>query len=81
MFPRPFVFERHELVHIHGFAIQQPFVIGVDALGKVVLFRTFSCGVAAGHNFFFLVLAHTEDTVDTEILFDLFFSVSFVPSV
>jgi hypothetical protein len=53
MFPSPFVFERHELVHIHGFAIQQPFVIGVDALGQIVFGWTFSCGVAAGHNFSF----------------------------
>jgi hypothetical protein len=33
MFPGPFVFERHKLVHIHGTAIQQPFVRRIDAFG------------------------------------------------
>ena len=50
MFPRPFIFERHELVHVHGAAIQQPLVFGVDALGRDrEPVGTFSGGIAAGH--------------------------------
>ena len=50
MFPRPFVFQRHELVHIDGAAVEQPLVFGVDALGDVVGGGTFVGGVAAGHD-------------------------------
>ena len=50
MFPGPLVFERHELVHIHRAAVQQPFVFGVDAFGEIVIGRAFVGGIAAGHN-------------------------------
>jgi hypothetical protein len=50
MFPRPFVFERHELVHVHRFAVQKPFVFGVNAFGEVVGLRPFVGCVTARHN-------------------------------
>jgi hypothetical protein len=49
MFPGPFIFERHELVHVHGATIQEPLVIGVDAFGEVVASWTFGGGITAGH--------------------------------
>ena len=36
MFPGPFVFERHELVHIDGPAVQQAFIRRVDPTGEIV---------------------------------------------
>src|SRR5437773_2520684 len=49
MFPRPFVFERHELVHVHSAAVQQSLVLCIDALGEIARSRAFVGGIAARH--------------------------------
>ena len=36
--PRPFVLERHELVHIDRFTVEQALVVHVDSSGEVVGF-------------------------------------------
>ncbi len=49
MLPRPGVLQGHELVHVHGLAVDEPFVVGVDAFGQVVGGGAFVGGGAAGH--------------------------------
>jgi hypothetical protein len=54
MFPRPLVFQRHELVHIHGATIEQSFIFGVDAPGEIVDCWPFGRGIATGHGLIWL---------------------------
>jgi hypothetical protein len=62
MLPRPFIFERHELVHIDGAAVQKSLVLRVDTLGKIVPGRTFSWDVAAAHVFVGLSICFGENS-------------------
>ena len=50
MFPSPFVLKRHELIHVHGAAVQQSLVLCIDLLGEIVRSRAFVSGIAARHN-------------------------------
>jgi hypothetical protein len=52
MFPSPFVLEGHELIDIHGPAIEETFVFRVDAFAEVVRERFLVSGMATGHKVF-----------------------------
>jgi hypothetical protein len=49
MFPGPLVFERHELVDVHRLAVQEAFVLRVDAPGEIMSRGTFRCRIATSH--------------------------------
>ena len=51
MFPGPVIFDGHQLINIHGFAVDQAFVIHINALGKIACLRTLVCDVATRHIF------------------------------
>jgi hypothetical protein len=39
MLPSPVVFDGHELVHIHGVAVDESFILNINALGEIVCLR------------------------------------------
>ena len=49
MFPGPLVLKGHELIHVHGAAVEQSLVLRIDALGEIVRSRAFVDGIAARH--------------------------------
>jgi hypothetical protein len=39
MLPGPVVFDGHELVYIHGVAVDESFILNINALGEIVCLR------------------------------------------
>jgi hypothetical protein len=55
MFPSPVILDGHELVDIHGFAVDEPFIFHVDALGEVMSLWALVTSIATRHRFSSLV--------------------------
>ena len=49
--PRPFVFDGHQLIDVHGLAVDEQFVLGVDALGEVVRLGGLIGDITTRHSF------------------------------
>jgi hypothetical protein len=55
MFPSPVILNGHELVDIHGFTVNEPFIFHVDTLGEVMSLWALVANIATRHRFSSLV--------------------------
>tara|TARA_Y100001934_G_scaffold121398_1_gene148447 strand:+ start:411 stop:617 length:207 start_codon:yes stop_codon:yes gene_type:complete len=55
MLPGPVILEGHELVNIHGFTVDEPFIFHIDALGEVMSLWALVANITTRHRFSSLV--------------------------